>query len=244
MTNHKNKPSTNSNQLSLFDLFSNNQTNNTNDNEIKSDLTGNIHDQSLSSGRTDSSDGRNNSESIQPSVNSSTPEIGQHEIGGNTGELSQPSHRDLPPADESENGKTINNAENDRTQPDSISSIPGSLTGGTNRVKNYSFTYNPALNTTQKTFSKPQAFTRNIEALKALAHVKAGNPLTPELQSSIASFSGFGGLKEILLDPNDPNPDTWDGIPAITKARVAEIHDLIKSLAKGDDTHIEMYVDA
>ncbi len=243
MTNHKNKPSTNSNQLSLFDLFSNNQTNNTNDNEIKSDLTGNIHDQSLSSGRTDSSDGRNNSESIQPSVNSSTPEIGQHEIGGNTGELSQPSHRDLPPADESENGKTINNAENDRTQPDSISSIPGSLTGGTNRVKNYSFTYNPALNTTQKTFSKPQAFTRNIEALKALAHVKAGNPLTPELQSSIASFSGFGGLKEILLDPNDPNPDTWDGIPAITKARVAEIHDLIKSLAKGDDTHIEMYVD-
>jgi N12 class adenine-specific DNA methylase len=237
----KNKPS--NNQLSLFDLFLNNQTENTYDNKIKSDISGNIHDQSISTGRTDLTDGRDNSNTIQSSLDASTTAFGQHEIGGGAGELSQPSHTDVPSTDESANGKSLNNAENAESWAGSIRSSPGSISGRSNRLKNFSFSYNPEQNTTQKTFSKPQAFRRNIEALKALARVSAGEPLTPELQQTIASYSGFGGLKEILIDPNDPNPDTWQGIPAITKARVSEIHDIIKTLAKGDDTYIDKYVD-
>ncbi len=237
----KNKPS--NNQLSLFDLFSNNQTENTHDNKFNSDISGNIQDQSISTGRTDLTDGRDNSNTIQSSLDASTTALGQHEIGGSAGELSQPSHTDVPSTDGAANGKTFNSGENFDSWTASIRSFSGGITGRSNRLKNYSFSYNPDQNTTQKTFSKPQAFIRNIEALKALALVNAGEPLTPELQQTIASYSGFGGLKEILIDPNDPNPDTWDGIPAITKARVSEIHELIKNLAKGDDAYIEKYVD-
>lgn len=236
------KQKSTTNQLSLFDFFSNNQTELTNENS-SSNITGNIRNQSEQPGRRDIADGGNNSDIIQPTVNITTREIGKHEIEGNSTELSQSTHRSLPQENESEIPESNSHRKIDSTQPNTNGSSTGNTIQRSNRLKNYSFSYNPDLNETQKTFSKPQAYTRNIEAFKALVKIKNGEALTPDLQQKIAAYNGFGGLKEILLDPKDPNPDTWDGIPAITKARVTEIHDLIKTLAKGDQQYIEKYQD-
>lgn len=231
-----------SNQLSLFDLFINNQTE-LNYENTSSDNKGNIRNQSDQPGSRDIGNGGNNSDIIQPTVDLTTSAIGQHEIGGNATELSQSSYGSLSQQNGSQISASISNRENDSTQSNTIGSSPGNSIQRPNHLKNYSFSYDPGLNETLKSFSKPQAYTRNIEAFKALVRVNNGEPLTNDLQEKIAAYSGFGGLKEILLDPTDQNPDTWDGIPAITKARVTEIHDLIKTLAKGDQQYIEKYID-
>lgn len=239
--NPKKEKST-SNQLSLFDLFFNNQTELNNEN-TSSDNKGNIRNQSDQPSSRDIGNGGNNSDIIQPTVDLTTSAIGQHEIGGNPAELSKSTYGSLSQQNGSQISTSISNRENDSTRSNTIGSPSGSSIQRPTRLKNYSFSYDPNLNETLKSFSKPQAYTRNIEAFKALVRVSNGEPLTTDLQEKIAAYSGFGGLKEILLDPTDQNPDTWDGIPAITKARVTEIHDLIKTLANGDQQYIEKYID-
>ena len=239
--NPKKEKST-SNQLSLFDLFFNNQTELNNEN-TSSDNKGNIRNQSDQPSSRDIGNGGNNSDIIQPTVDLTTSAIGQHEIGGNTAELSKSTYGSLSQQNGSQISTSISNRENDSTRSNTIGSPSGSSIQRPTRLKNYSFSYDPNLNETLKSFSKPQAYTRNIEAFKALVRVSNGEPLTTDLQEKIAAYSGFGGLKEILLDPTDQNPVTWDGIPAITKARVTEIHDLIKTLANGDQQYIEKYID-
>lgn len=78
-------------------------------------------------------------------------------------------------------------------------------TGGESRVVNYHSTENPKVS---NSFNKRQNYGNNIAALNTIIQLeKESRVATPEEQSTLAKYVGFGGLKEILLNP--ANEEEW-----------------------------------
>ncbi|GFS07737.1 DNA methylase [Elysia marginata] len=63
--------------------------------------------------------------------------------------------------------------------------------------------------TSQESFNKREAYRTNISVLETLVRLKTEKRSpSAEEQSVLASYKGWGGLKEILLEPNDQWKDT------------------------------------
>lgn len=79
-----------------------------------------------------------------------------------------------------------------------------------------------------KTFNKRLNYENNIAALKILATIlEEKRAATPEEQSILAKYVGFGGLKEITLNPDDTN---WKDADKKYQSQVKEMRDIIKQL--------------
>lgn len=81
-----------------------------------------------------------------------------------------------------------------------------------------------------KSFSKPNTYQNNINALQTLLAIeKQQQPATPEQQDILARYSGFGGLKEILLNPlNDAEWKTESD--ARLRVYVTQVYKAFKAL--------------
>lgn len=81
-----------------------------------------------------------------------------------------------------------------------------------------------------KGFSKQQAYRDNLAAMQLLALLEKENrPATPQEQQVLAHYAGFGGLKEILLDPEKDSD--WNTASDVTlRGYVKDTYTVIHSL--------------
>lgn len=225
----------NSEQLSLFDLFNtplkindyeNEQTQPSNDSHQRQP----IHDQSIPGSEGQIAAAGDSGEVLRPAQIDAPGQTGEPEEQQQPAAIPQHQSGAVPPADgdpiEQPGGQgqiysnSIDRKRSDQGDP------------GTGKIRsNYRTDYNPANNITLKTFSKSTALTDNISALQTLLDLQISKSIpTQEQQQTIAAYRGFGGLKEILLDPE--KDVLWEGIPDITRNRVRNIHTLIEEIAK------------
>jgi len=137
------------------------------------------------------------------------------ERGGKTDSNSTESGEGVQP----ENG----NADSIRTEP--IGGEGNSLAGNNAAVRLMNYTI-PTDFKEQSTWNKNIMFNNNIEALKLLFDLEStGRLANPDEQSVLAKYVGFGGLKEILLDPAEKG---WKEIDERYRDKVQAVHDAIK----------------
>jgi len=91
----------------------------------------------------------------------------------------------------------------------------------------------------KKSFNKAQSLRDNIEALSVLLDLQNNNRLpTINEKYVLASYKGFGGIKEILLDPS--KEQQWNTKDEIAlRNDIQEIHQLLKSLDTGNSGYLQ-----
>ncbi len=96
------------------------------------------------------------------------------------------------------------------------------------RAENYHSTEAPR--DYNKTFGKAQAYRDNLEVLSLLRQLESeGRPATAEEQRILARYTGFGGLKEILLNPG--NDAEWKTVSDISlRSQVKDIYDALEKM--------------
>ena len=83
----------------------------------------------------------------------------------------------------------------------------------------------------RQTFKKAERFKDNLAALEVLAQIeREARFATPQEQEVLAKYVGWGGLKEIIRDPN--KPQLWDNIEEseAQRERVRRLYELVKEL--------------
>lgn len=235
MANFKKKVTLPSEQLSLFDLFSqqpsNNKQNENRNNQSSDDSHKRqpVHDQSLSASEGQSAAAGDSGTVLRPAKDDAPGQTGELKSGWKAGGIPEQQSRTISQT----NGNTSDEPGGEReVYSNSFDSKPSDQrnTGSGKLRANYRSDYNPQNNITLKTFSKSKAYADNITALQTLLDIQLSktNP-TQEQQQAIAAYRGFGGLKEILLDVE--KDVLWEGIPEITRNRVRSIHTIIQSIA-------------
>ncbi|MGE9310892.1 Eco57I restriction-modification methylase domain-containing protein [Niabella sp. CJ426] len=103
-------------------------------------------------------------------------------------------------------------------------------------IENY---HSPKGNENRKSFNKTQSLRDNIDALTILLDLQNNNRLpTIHEKNVLASYKGFGGIKEILLDPSkDQQWNTKDEIAL--RNTVQEIQQLLISLNNGNASYLQ-----
>lgn len=235
MATNRYKP--NNTQLSLFDLFSDNTKNNQDENTT-SQHQGDLRNQPNSTSEGQERPGRDILAPVRQNSNITTPETRQYEAGGDSGELPDRSVNAISPANDIPYAGSYRYGAPNSSSPDSTGSNLSNPGTGNNRAINYLTTYSPNNNIALKTFSKSNAFNDNIKALQTLLDVnQSTSPISSDQQAAIAAYRGFGGLKDILLNPD--NDEHWSGLPEITRSRVRKIHQIVQELSANDTREAE-----
>lgn len=210
--------STNNLQLSLFE----NKNDNNNGNNLqqsKGNGRPNVFDKD---GRTDGDESRTIVESktaLGHDAGFSGRAIFEDGIGKNNSTLSDKSVRTLSAEYET---TYTERPERNRSQRDRVAAV-----GGECRVVNYHSAEAPKVS---NSFNKRQNYKDNIAALNTIIQLeKESQVATPEEQDTLAKYVGFGGLKEILLNP--ANEAEWQTqSDKVSRPLVADVYQCFEKL--------------
>ena len=244
-------------QLSLFDIFDN-LNNNTDGKQQPSDGTTDFDSKGDEQQELRNTPGRGEQVDIRSGAISSgdqnirsdeanpTGAPGDNEGGRNAesipDEVRKPVLGQVLPDSNREQGNQHAD-ENAAEQQSRRRDIPTDIGSSTNLLKNYSATYDAQKNKTNKTFSKPEAYQDNITALQTIVKInEQKRRATPAEQAVIAKYRGFGGLKEILLDPS--NPSLWSATENATRNRIETINSLLEQLAALNNANKDEYLNS
>lgn len=194
-------------QLSLFDIFEQNINPYPHGQHEQSNSNGRhpIHDETNSGIGTESSASELQSKAtVHDDAGTATGEVRGNDPGQQPDTIPEPSDRGILQQHE---GTDTGRHERAGRSGSSVAGTAEKGRPGLEGLSNYYST--EAIYGTS--FSKPAAYRRNVEVLELLHQLNTeGRYATTDEQKILAGYTGFGGLKEILLDP--ANDAEWNTV--------------------------------